>query len=176
MNPTQSENNHNSDGQTIPPDPSAKVLPAETPFTGWKLTFLNGMKAGEIIQLNGDVHFGRSNQNEVILPDSKTSRRHAVLLQTSLGYDLQDLGSSNGTFLNDQPVTIRQSVWDGDEMIMGETKLKIYGRVRPTPVPPAPPPMEPAAQTSGKQAFCTNCGSPLSPQANFCGKCGTRLK
>lgn len=51
-----------------------------------------------------EVTIGRNNDNDIILRDNTVSRHHAHILKTKEGYLLRDLGSFNGTQLNDKPV------------------------------------------------------------------------
>ena len=57
---------------------------------------------------------GRSSESDLVLPDKFTSRRHARIVRTDVGYLIEDLSSHNGTLVNgkqiDRPVPIR----DGD--------------------------------------------------------------
>ena len=65
-----------------------------------KLVFLNGPEDGKEIEREVPVTFGRLPESDVPIPyDSLSSRRHAQLLHDGESYVLDDLGSSNGTFL-----------------------------------------------------------------------------
>lgn len=68
---------------------------------------------------------GRHPDCDVVLSDPKVSRRHAELRPVVGGYDLVDLGSSNGTRVADEEVT-RHRLADGDEVGVGTTTLKIH--------------------------------------------------
>jgi adenylate cyclase len=50
---------------------------------------------------------GRAEENEIVLADHTASRRHARIRRTQDGFFLEDLGSHNGTFVNDERVTRR---------------------------------------------------------------------
>jgi class 3 adenylate cyclase len=67
---------------------------------------------GESLPLAGNLSFGRTAGSEVVLPDDRVSRRHATIHAQGEGeYWLVDLGSRNGTYLNErrvvQPVRLR---------------------------------------------------------------------
>lgn len=60
-------------------------------------------------------------------PEAKVSRRHARITLSNGQYFLEDLGSTNGTFLNRGkrlPPGHRQALCDGDEIIVGKTFLR----------------------------------------------------
>ena len=59
-----------------------------------------------------------------MLADPQVSRRHAELRPVIGGYDLVDLGSSNGTRVDDADVT-RTRLADGDRIRVGDTELMI---------------------------------------------------
>ncbi len=62
-------------------------------------------------------------------PEAKVSRRHARITWRDGQYFLEDLGSTNGTFVNRGkrlPPGYRQPLRDGDEIIVGKTFLRFY--------------------------------------------------
>jgi hypothetical protein len=62
-------------------------------------------------------------------PEAKVSRRHARITLSSGQYFLEDLGSTNGTFVNRGkrlPPGQRQALCDGDEIIVGKTFLRFH--------------------------------------------------
>jgi pSer/pThr/pTyr-binding forkhead associated (FHA) protein len=68
---------------------------------------------------------GRSSESNIRLGDGLASRRHAQIDRQEPGFIVTDLGSTNGTFVNGQPVR-RQLLRDGDELRMGETRLRFH--------------------------------------------------
>ena len=62
-------------------------------------------------------------------PEAKVSRRHARVTLRDGQYFLEDLGSTNGTFVNRGKRLIpghRQTLNDGDEIIVGKTFLRFH--------------------------------------------------
>ena len=62
-------------------------------------------------------------------PEAKVSRRHARITLSNGQYFVEDLGSTNGTFINRGkrlPPGQRQALCDGDEIIVGKTFLRFH--------------------------------------------------
>lgn len=73
------------------------------------------------------VRIGRGADNELVIDDLVVSRRHAELLaHPDRTYEILDLGSHNGTFLNGQPVT-RAPVTPGDIVGIGHSAFRLVG-------------------------------------------------
>jgi len=69
-----------------------------------------GPNQGKLFRLKGDeVSIGRGTKNTIVIDDNEVSREHLKLTNTDVGYELRDLSSSNGTFVNGQPVS--DDVW-----------------------------------------------------------------
>lgn len=64
----------------------------------------------------GGLNIGRSDDNDVVIPDDGVSRYHARLLYDNGSLWLQDAGSRNGVFVNDVRVTGHQALRVGDEI------------------------------------------------------------
>lgn len=70
---------------------------------------------------------GRSQDNDVHVPDQRASRHHARIDSQQGVYVISDLGSANGTFVNGQRIQ-RQALRDGDEIRIGDTSLRFRSR------------------------------------------------
>ncbi len=68
----------------------------------------------------GDVLLGRSKDAEMRLTDGAASREHAAILADSGTFTLEDLQSTNGTFLNGKRIRSAK-LEDGDEIRIGRT-------------------------------------------------------
>jgi phosphoserine phosphatase RsbU/P len=64
---------------------------------------------------------GRQSDNDLVLLDSRISRRHASIVKDSDGYVLEDAGSRHGTFVNGQKVETRCRLKSGDQISLGVT-------------------------------------------------------
>ncbi len=102
-----------------------------------KLVIHRGRSVGKEFPLNDDeAHIGRWDADGGIFPDvdldsddpeAKVSRRHARITRRSGQYFIEDLGSTNGTFINRGRRLLpgdRQPLRDGDEVIVGKTFLR----------------------------------------------------
>jgi sigma-B regulation protein RsbU (phosphoserine phosphatase) len=73
------------------------------------------------------VAVGRSEDNDISLPDPFSSGHHAVIFPTDGGFAVRDNGSKNGTFLNGKKVQGEADLKKGDEILVGSTRL-IYDK------------------------------------------------
>src|SRR6476619_6404132 len=71
----------------------------------------------------GEVTLGRSRGCGVVLRDPSVSRGHALLSVRQGRVTLQDLRSSNGTYVNGKRLDKETVVEDGDRLVIGETEL-----------------------------------------------------
>jgi hypothetical protein len=76
-------------------------------------------ESGLSFKLQGANLIGRAADNSILLPDDSVSAHHARLTYISGQWILEDLGSKNGTFVNDLPVDQALVVTDGDQIRFG---------------------------------------------------------
>ena len=74
---------------------------------------------GRQYTIEQDTTIGREG-TEIVLDNPVVSRRHAMIRLTSDGAVVEDLGSTHGTFVNDERVTGRQALVEGDRVRFGE--------------------------------------------------------
>jgi hypothetical protein len=104
-----------------------------------KLVIERGRSAGkQFVLSNEDSQIGRWDADGGVFPDvdlddddpeAKVSRRHARIMREAGEYFIEDLGSTNGTFVNRGRRLIpgnRQQLQDGDEIIVGKTFLRFH--------------------------------------------------
>ncbi len=77
---------------------------------------------GQVFPLSqAPITVGRQADNTIVLADPQASRHHATLSWQAGAFVLQDMGSANGTFLNDQRISTPRPLRDGDIILMGNT-------------------------------------------------------
>ncbi len=69
------------------------------------------------------ISIGRSEDNDLALPDPFSSGHHAVISPADGGYVVRDNGSKNGTFLNGKKVQGEIELKRGDEILVGSTRI-----------------------------------------------------
>jgi len=77
-----------------------------------------------VIPLRGRrLSVGRGNDQDICIPDRKISSAHALLEPIEGGYRLRDLGSTNGTYVNNNLVNGMAQLRGGDEIRFGNTRV-----------------------------------------------------
>jgi hypothetical protein len=83
-----------------------------------------GLDAGERFDLFGGLSIGRSPEADVRIEDRFASQLHARVYSRDGTYYLEDLGSTNGTFLNGEMVNGEARLSDLDEVRIGDTEFR----------------------------------------------------
>ena len=84
----------------------------------------SGPRSGERIELVGELVVGRENA-DLTVHDEEVSRRHLAVRPHEDGVELEDLGSTNGTFVDGARLSAVVVVSSGARVILGETELEI---------------------------------------------------
>ena len=88
-----------------------------------RLLVIKGADEGKAFDLTDPAaSIGRDASNHIRLHDTEVSRRHAEVRKTSEGYELADVGSANGTFVNNVKIQHADLV-AGDHIAIGQTVL-----------------------------------------------------
>ncbi len=109
----------------------------------FRLVVRRGPQPNQVYELNKDiVTIGRDITNDITINDPEVSRHHLRFTRGAGGFTLEDLGSTNGTFVNGQRLTGAKPLNNGDLLALGETVTLGYELARPMAGPPvsAPPP------------------------------------
>ena len=131
------------------PQPATPAAPAAAPAPPAiaSLEVIEGPAAGAKISMeDGSFTIGRSETGEGKLgDDGELSRRHARIVRSDGGLQIEDLGSTNGTFVNGQRISAPTGLRPGDLIGVGTTKIRVP---EPPPRPAAPVPKPAAAPIS----------------------------
>jgi hypothetical protein len=139
------------------------------------LVVRQGVQVGTTYHItSAEVILGREEETDIPVRDPEVSRRHARLSWQSGNYFVEDLGSTNGTFLNGALIASPQPLRSGDTIGMGQTLLVFRTEAEPPaarapapaayPAQPPPPaaPAPPGVQTSEtNQCLLWGCGCSL---------------
>jgi hypothetical protein len=170
------------------------------------LRVLSGDAAGTDVPLDGEFVVGRGETGAGNLAaDTEISRRHARFRRTDDGrVVVEDLGSTNGTYVNGRRVTGPTVLSSGDEITLGRTLVRFDGGaertrvgvpVQPTtagapvavaaagqaaqpaaPAPPAPPAPPPASPGRSGNGDLPRAGGPISDRPGLAATTGLRLQ
>ena len=115
--------------QTRPAPMPANVRPAPPapsgPITEARLTTVNPVDPvpAEYALLKDEISLGRGEDNDVVIPHASVSRAHARLMRRNGAYELMDLNSTNGSYVNEQPVHGSVTVRSGSEVRLGDIRF-----------------------------------------------------
>jgi len=91
-----------------------------------RLIVVSGMLLGQQIELGeAPVIIGRSSDCALAMPHPSVSRQHCHVRRDGDRYLIEDLGSTNRTFLNGKPIT-RAELRDGDQISVGNNTIKFF--------------------------------------------------
>ncbi len=102
-----------------PPPRKAKKGPA-------RVTVIEGDRyKGKTFTLGDELTIGRSENCTLVLDDAYVSQMHARIFRRGDGFVAEDLGSTNGTYLNRQRITSGVQLQRGDRIKIGKTVLEM---------------------------------------------------
>jgi hypothetical protein len=78
------------------------------------------------------IIIGREAINDLVINDPEVSRRHARIMLRDGNFQIEDLGSTNGTFVNGQRVTSPLVLYHGDAIELGKSARILYLGTAPT--------------------------------------------
>jgi len=89
------------------------------------LIMIKGDFIGQVYELSKDVTMiGRSDDVDLVLSDISISRKHAMVVDRVDGFNISDLGSTNGCWVNRDRVTEPTKLEEGDKVTLGEVVFK----------------------------------------------------
>lgn len=103
----------------------AAVPGLQAAFAPACVVVLYGSELGRRVELTQRaITIGRDDDNAIAVELETISRRHARIFVRDLEYTVEDLGSTNGTFINEQPVTAPTALHNGDLVRCGGAVFK----------------------------------------------------
>lgn len=130
----------------------------------YQLIMRTGPTPGAVFALEGDqLTIGRDSSNEVTINDAEVSRRHARLTFQGGKFVLEDLGSTNGTFVNGQRLAGPRVLKAGEVVSFGEQIVLVFESTN----------FDPAATVASPRAAVVPSASrpvtPPPPPAQYAG-------
>ena len=123
--------------------------------SAYRMVVRRGPTPGLILELSkSDLTVGRDLSNDFVINDVEVSRKHLRLILVGEHYRVEDLGSTNGTFVNGQRLSGPHNLVPGELLSLGEHVTLVYEAV----------PYDPAAtQVSGSLGAAVRPVSPIVP-------------
>ncbi len=98
----------------------------------FKLILKDDSSSGKELELTRpEIIIGRDPGVDLVIPSPAVSRRHARLMRDGETYMLEDLGSSNGTFVNGERLRGRSALKSGDQIRLGQAITITYQALEP---------------------------------------------
>lgn len=133
-------------------------------------------KGGEARQLTfdkNDVTIGRVQGNDVVLPKGNVSKRHCRILSDDGHFTIEDMKSTNGTYVNGRRIAEVTAVTGADKIYIGDFVIRIENAAAAGPPeagslsaslrrPPPPPPARAGTRTTDGEEIDTPAPSPKS--------------
>ncbi|MGO9449864.1 MAG: FHA domain-containing protein [Candidatus Binataceae bacterium] len=116
----------------VQPAPSPRTAPPSPPTGagggggyGARLQTLNPVDpiASEYVVLKDEVSLGRGEDNDIVIPHASVSRTHARLLRRNGAYELTDLNSTNGSYIDDRQIRGSTVVSSGSQLRLGDIRF-----------------------------------------------------
>ena len=109
---------------------TAVPAPAPGPGRGKKKDFrkaaiIEGDKKGRTLDLGDELIIGRADKCHLVLDDTYVSQMHARIFAKDGGFRVEDLGSTNGTYLNRRRITSPTQLQRGDQLKIGKTVMEM---------------------------------------------------
>ena len=131
----------------------------------FRLVVRRGPQPNQAYELTKDIiTVGRDITNDIVINDPESSRHHMRLTRGAGGYTLEDLGSTNGTFINGQRLTGAKPLNPGDMIGLGET-VTLGFEVIPESASQQPSAASPYAPQPGGMGKVVESQAPEAPYA-----------
>jgi class 3 adenylate cyclase len=166
------------------------------------LVVKEGPLSGRELEVESQLVLGRGDA-DLVINDPEISRRHALIRANGDSFDIEDLDSLNGTWVNGRRISSAR-VGPGDVIQLGKTLIAVEADTPDTVAPASPgliplgkaqqspaqepepepaaaePPASPADPLPAEVAIaagrCPECNAELPSQARFCLYCGVAIR
>jgi pilus assembly protein CpaF len=110
-----------------------------------------------------EVTIGRMKGNDIVLPKGNVSKKHARLIKDGSDLKVDDLNSTNGTYVNGRKVTAQTDVSEDDKIYIGDFILQLQPESEQAQSGPPSPPGADNNAPAGASGGPTNPPSPSGP-------------
>jgi hypothetical protein len=133
----------------------------------YRLVVRRGPQPNQAYDLTKDIStLGRDITNDIVINDREVSRHHMRITRGVDGHTVEDLGSTNGTFINGKRLSGVTSLQNGDIIGLGETVTLAFELARTqSTLPSSPPPVASAPASQSESAQDYSPYQPPQPQA-----------
>ena len=83
------------------------------------------LKEGSVIPIRNDLTIGRKEENSISLSDQHVSGNHARVFVRNTGLFIEDLNSTNGTYINGNKIRGKQKLSNKDEIRIGTSTFRV---------------------------------------------------
>ena len=105
--------------------PAAAAVDGGGPAGARLVVLAPAAMAGRVFDLQSETTLGRAPGCGVVIDDPRVSKMHARLFHSGGRWVVEDLGSTNGTLLNDHVLDLAKNVGPGDRIQVGEHVLEL---------------------------------------------------
>ncbi len=125
-------------------------------------------KGGDSKDLSFDkteIRVGRVRDNDIVLPKGNVSKHHCRLLLQNGQLLVEDLGSTNGTYVNGRKIAEATSISTSDKVFVGDFAIRVTGGVRAAEpqLGSTPPPYAPSTAEAGSLSTALPRRAPPPP-------------
>ena len=90
-----------------------------------KAVVTEGKPKGKVLELGDEIIIGRAEKCHLVIDDTYVSQLHARIFRKGESFMAEDLGSTNGTYLNRRRITAPTELQRGDRVKIGKTVLEM---------------------------------------------------
>lgn len=137
----------------------------------YRFVFQSGTNQGQIYPiLKPDIVIGRDSDVDLVIRNPEISRQHARIYRQGNDLVIEDMGSTNGTFVNGNRITSPHLLQKGDQIVLGEKNTFLFEQINPdpdatvvNPVPPQAAQWKPIEQPKAEPAMPQAAPMPVVP-------------